>query len=86
MNWSDAVEILKSFRNQRVLVMGDVMLDQYLWGTLIRVSPEASRPHRCHASTGCSPGDAANVTATDAALANLSLILSPRPAVLARRF
>jgi len=33
MKWSDAVEILRNFRNQRVLVMGDVMLDRYLWGT-----------------------------------------------------
>jgi bifunctional ADP-heptose synthase (sugar kinase/adenylyltransferase) len=44
------MEILKNFRDQRMLVMGDVTLDRYLWGTLTRVSPEASRPHRCQAT------------------------------------
>ena len=29
MNWSDAVEILKNFRNQRVLVTGGVTLDRH---------------------------------------------------------
>jgi hypothetical protein len=50
MNWSEAVEILKNFPNQRVLVMGGVTLDRHLWGTLTRVSPEASRPHCCQAT------------------------------------
>jgi hypothetical protein len=32
--------------------MGGVTLDQHLWGTLTRVSPEASRPHRCQPTHG----------------------------------
>jgi bifunctional ADP-heptose synthase (sugar kinase/adenylyltransferase) len=47
MNWSDAVEILKNFRKQRVVVMGGVTLDRHLWGTLTRMPPEGSRPYRC---------------------------------------
>ena len=29
-------EIIKAFRNQRVAVLGDVMLDEYLWGDVNR--------------------------------------------------
>jgi bifunctional ADP-heptose synthase (sugar kinase/adenylyltransferase) len=58
------VEILKNFRNQRVLVMGGVTLDRHLWGTLTRMSPEASRAIVAKQRTGCFAG-AANVAATD---------------------
>jgi D-beta-D-heptose 7-phosphate kinase/D-beta-D-heptose 1-phosphate adenosyltransferase len=32
---------VESFRGKRVLVIGDVILDRYLWGKATRVSPEA---------------------------------------------
>ena len=32
---------MESFRGKRVLVIGDVILDRYLWGNATRVSPEA---------------------------------------------
>ena len=32
---------VESFRGKRVLVIGDVILDRYLWGNATRVSPEA---------------------------------------------
>jgi D-beta-D-heptose 7-phosphate kinase/D-beta-D-heptose 1-phosphate adenosyltransferase len=35
---------LERFRGQRVLVVGDVMLDRYLWGRVSRISPEAPVP------------------------------------------
>ncbi len=34
-------ERVRSFRGRRVLVIGDVILDRYLWGSATRVSPEA---------------------------------------------
>src|SRR5689334_19799057 len=34
-------ERVGSFRGRRVLVIGDVILDRYLWGRATRVSPEA---------------------------------------------
>ena len=37
-------EIFKSFNNLNVLVIGDVMVDSYLWGTVNRISPEAPVP------------------------------------------
>lgn len=37
-------EIFKSFNNLNVLIIGDVMLDSYLWGKVNRISPEAPVP------------------------------------------
>ncbi len=36
--------LFEKFRNQKVLVIGDVMIDTYLWGSVGRVSPEAPVP------------------------------------------
>jgi rfaE bifunctional protein kinase chain/domain len=35
---------LKKFVGKKILVVGDVMLDAYLWGTVDRISPEAPVP------------------------------------------
>ncbi|PKN72485.1 MAG: D-glycero-beta-D-manno-heptose-7-phosphate kinase [Candidatus Cloacimonetes bacterium HGW-Cloacimonetes-3] len=35
---------LDGFANYRVLVLGDIMLDEYLWGKVQRISPEAPVP------------------------------------------
>ena len=37
-------EIFKSFANLNVLVIGDVMVDSYMWGNVSRISPEAPVP------------------------------------------
>lgn len=37
-------QIVAGFERQRVLVIGDVILDEYLWGDVERVSPEAPVP------------------------------------------
>ncbi len=36
--------IVEGFSDQRVLVLGDCMLDEYLWGSVVRISPEAPVP------------------------------------------
>ena len=36
--------LLKAMRARRVLVLGDVMLDEFLWGKVARISPEAPVP------------------------------------------
>src|SRR5579862_6390542 len=76
MSSLDAVQILKGFGNQRVLVVGDVMLDRYLWGSVTRVSPEAPVPIVAKQRTSCSPGGAANVAATIAALGGEPVLVS----------
>lgn len=45
----------------RVLVVGDVMLDQYIWGEVERISPEAPVPVVCATLRDEKPGGAANV-------------------------
>ncbi len=36
--------VFNSFNDQRVLIIGDVMIDSYLWGKVDRISPEAPVP------------------------------------------
>jgi D-beta-D-heptose 7-phosphate kinase/D-beta-D-heptose 1-phosphate adenosyltransferase len=54
-------ETLGRFRGQRVLVVGDVMLDRYLWGTVTRISPEAPVPVVAVSGETVRLGGAANV-------------------------
>jgi D-beta-D-heptose 7-phosphate kinase/D-beta-D-heptose 1-phosphate adenosyltransferase len=56
-------EALGRFQGQRVLVVGDVMLDRYLWGTVNRISPEAPVPVVEVSSETVRLGGAANVAA-----------------------
>lgn len=59
---------LKTFANTKVLVLGDVMLDRYWWGTVSRISPEAPVPIvRLDRSTTAA-GGAANVALNIAGL------------------
>jgi len=39
-----AEQILKAFPNNKILVVGDLMLDQFTWGKVRRISPEAPVP------------------------------------------
>lgn len=53
--------LLSKARKTRVLVVGDVMLDQFIWGAVSRVSPEAPVPVVDFARESYMPGGAANV-------------------------
>ena len=61
-------EILKKFPGQRVLVLGDVILDWYWWGQASRLSPEAPVPVVRKQRTTLQPGGAGNTAANLAAL------------------
>ena len=37
-------KIIEAFKGKRILVVGDIILDHYLWGKVERVSPEAPVP------------------------------------------
>lgn len=54
-------EILSEAQRQRVLVIGDVMLDQFIWGTVSRISPEAPVPVLDFQRENYMPGGGANV-------------------------
>jgi len=57
-----------NFSNVSVLVIGDIMLDQYLWGSVDRISPEAPVPIVNIKRTSLAPGGAANVANNIASL------------------
>ena len=60
--------IIQGFAGQKILVVGDLMLDRYLWGRVDRISPEAPVPVVEVMSESSRPGGAANVAANLAAL------------------
>lgn len=54
-------ELLAEFKGQRALVVGDVMLDEYIFGKATRISPEAPVMVVRQQKTNYMPGGAANV-------------------------
>ena len=42
--YNSITEIFEAFNNLNVLIVGDVMIDAYLWGKVDRISPEAPVP------------------------------------------
>lgn len=57
-----------NFSEVKVLVVGDVMIDRYLWGEVRRISPEAPVPVVHLKNITDKPGGAANVAANIAGL------------------
>jgi D-beta-D-heptose 7-phosphate kinase/D-beta-D-heptose 1-phosphate adenosyltransferase len=53
--------LLRRARQRRILVVGDVMLDQFIWGNVSRISPEAPVPVLDFLRESFMPGGAANV-------------------------
>ena len=53
--------LLAAFRQKKLLVVGDVMLDRFIWGAVSRISPEAPVPVVEVKSEDAYPGGAANV-------------------------
>ena len=56
-------EILRNFAGKRILVIGDFMVDEYIKGTVERISPEAPVPVVEARGVTLRPGGAANVVA-----------------------
>jgi rfaE bifunctional protein kinase chain/domain len=54
-------ELLRNFPSKRVLVIGDLMLDEFVWGRVSRISPEAPVPVVEVIRESYYPGGAANV-------------------------
>ena len=57
----DIQKIFQSFNDLQVLIVGDVMLDSYIWGAVERVSPEAPVPVVSVRKRDVRLGGAANV-------------------------
>jgi rfaE bifunctional protein kinase chain/domain len=56
-----SLEIVSRFPHQRILVIGDLMLDEFIWGKVSRISPEAPVPIVNVTAESYYPGGAANV-------------------------
>ena len=54
--------LMAEFAEKRILVVGDLMLDEYIWGKVSRISPEAPVPIVNVTGESYYPGGAANVT------------------------
>jgi D-glycero-beta-D-manno-heptose-7-phosphate kinase len=63
-----AAELLKTFPKRRVLVVGDLMLDRFVYGSVDRISPEAPVPVVRVTQESSMPGGASNVACNIRAL------------------
>lgn len=72
--------LLAAAARRRILVLGDVMLDQFIWGRVSRISPEAPVPVVEFDHESFMPGGAANVARNLTALgaaAELFALIGP---------
>ena len=60
--------LLPKFSRAKILVVGDLMLDEFVWGKVSRISPEAPVPVVWVQSESVMPGGAANVANNVSAL------------------
>jgi D-beta-D-heptose 7-phosphate kinase/D-beta-D-heptose 1-phosphate adenosyltransferase len=66
--------LVAAMRGRRVLVVGDLILDEFVWGSTRRISPEAPVPVvEVQSRTYC-PGGAANVCANVASLGGVPML------------
>jgi len=72
---SDLLGVLESFSRARVLVLGDVMLDRFVYGSVERMSPEAPVPVMTPEHTSDVPGGAANVARNVADLGGHAILI-----------
>ena len=67
--------LIRSFAGQRIIVLGDVMLDRFVWGKVRRISPEAPVPVVDIIEETNVLGGSANVAANIKALGGIPLPL-----------
>ncbi|MBW2981200.1 D-glycero-beta-D-manno-heptose-7-phosphate kinase [Candidatus Woesearchaeota archaeon] len=67
--------IIEQFKNKKILVIGDVMLDKYIVGDVSRISPEAPVQVVKVTAEGFAPGGAANVANNLSALGGKSFMV-----------
>jgi rfaE bifunctional protein kinase chain/domain len=67
--------LLRSLEGRRVLVLGDVMLDEFIWGKVVRISPEAPVPVVEVTRQSFHVGGAANVAANARSLGGLPVLV-----------
>lgn len=73
---NNLIEVIKNFNNLNIIVIGDIMLDKYIWGKVHRISPEAPIPIVNVKKTEYRVGGAGNVAANLSGLSCQSTILT----------
>jgi D-beta-D-heptose 7-phosphate kinase/D-beta-D-heptose 1-phosphate adenosyltransferase len=68
MDKKRAQQVIDGFRGRRIVVLGDLMLDEFIWGEVRRISPEAPVPVVEVKRETWSPGGAGNVVSNLLAL------------------
>ena len=66
--YSTLANVVKKFKKKKIIVMGDLLLDQFIWGEVSRISPEAPVPVVWVKREGFMPGGACNVASNIARL------------------
>ena len=74
MTGARAQALLKAFEGHRVLIVGDLMLDRYVRGTVSRISPEAPVPVVRVRDEAGRPGGAANVALNVQSMGGTALV------------
>ena len=74
LNRADAEKLIAGFKDTRILVVGDLMLDRYIFGSVNRISPEAPVPVVHVVSEESRPGGASNVSLNIASLGGISMV------------
>ena len=72
-----AAALVAGMAGRRVVVVGDVMLDHFLWGEVNRISPEAPVPVVRVRRESFHPGGCGNVAANLRALGGIPLVFAP---------
>jgi rfaE bifunctional protein kinase chain/domain len=74
----ETAAILRRAANCHVIVVGDLMLDEYLWGEIVRISPEAPVPvmhlHRAERSLGGAANVARNLASLGAVVTAVGVV------------
>jgi len=66
---------IQAFQGRRVIVLGDLMLDRYIWGRVSRISPEAPVPVVEVANSTSTLGGAGNVAANIRSLGGIPVLV-----------
>ena len=61
MNHNELLPFISKFPDARIMVIGDLMVDEYIWGNVSRISPEAPVPVVSVTSESLRLGGAGNV-------------------------
>ncbi len=88
---SSVIRLIRSFRDTKVAVLGDIMLDEYIHGTVSRISPEApvpileADPDRRSYVLGGAANVARNLAALGANVELVGVVGDDREATVVRR-